>query len=190
MVAKGQSNDQALIEYRVQIFQQMLDDFPQFIDESIRKIEGNITKDAEYVSGEDSEIKSNILNSDGRWEAILAKNQIIEYYYDAMTMIIYSFAESFLKYFSKKQHSQRKNASVVENFYNEISEKYATLPSLFEIWPTYKNFNTIRNSIAHDFDTKHSPSQLLTDIRLNLDSISTMLLKIERVINNQKNTEQ
>ena len=121
-----------------------------------------------------------------------------EYFYYAMVIMLYSYAESSLLELNKKAEEVKKTKkkdSKLQKYYNSLCSKYPSLPHLDETWKEYSNFNKLRNSLAHEMKTTfmscYNTEIKLTEeyLRSNLTQIYNMLYLVSIAIdsNNQEN---
>ena len=192
MFAKGRNYLQAKIDLQNDIFEVMLSKLPELIQEEIRQTSAQKQKEAEEAADGDPE-KSELKNSHLNYLEDI-EYMMTEYFYYAMVIMLYSYAESSLLELNKKAEEVKKTKkkdSKLQKYYNSLCSKYPSLPHLDETWKEYSNFNKLRNSLAHEMKTvinsKHKTGYKLTNdyLQSNLSQIYNMLKLVSDKIENR-----
>ena len=121
-------------------------------------------------------------------------------FYDSIVKEVYSMCEKEMGNLSKLNKAKWESAwgerpqgiSDIEIYYRKIGEIHAiTLPSIETIWPDFKLFKTMRNSVTHNKKEtlnkglsaiNHSSKQKLIFIKSNIDQVKELLLQTEQAV--------
>jgi hypothetical protein len=210
MFVKGMSNDQYKIYFQKLVFERMIEDIPSFINDEIHKLEEQIRKDAEVIGNGDTyteshccpniesgeciidnfqtSIANDIARNDSRTYYAELLEKIPCYFYHAMVVVLWSYAEYSLK--EEVKQVKTKKTSVEYLFDKIVSDiNRNDLGCVKDVWANVKEFNEIRNQIVHEGEVKKTYPEINQEyLHSNLNSIYSLLKRTIDAIEEHKAT--